>query len=643
MTHNRLSESASPYLLQHKDNPVHWWQWGNEALKTAQTQDKPILLSIGYAACHWCHVMAHESFENEEIAALMNRNFINIKVDREERPDLDHIYQMALASLGEQGGWPLTMFLAPNGEPFWGGTYFPPTPRYGRPSFPQVLERISEVYQAQEPAVAKNRVALKERVKTLTEGATPGSLAPDAPQQAASQLSRHLDAVHGGIGHAPKFPNTTVLELLWRSRDNSLQKAVVKALTHIAQGGIYDHLGGGFARYSVDEAWLVPHFEKMLYDNAQLIELMTHAWRKTHTPLFSQRISETIEWLMRDMTVDDAFAASLDADSEGEEGKYYVWTQAEIEELLGNDAAAFCEAYDVRQGGNWEGKTILNRLAHLDESDAAFAPQRAKLLETRYQRIPPTRDDKVLADWNGLMISALTQAAMSFDKPQWLTLAKDAFTAVLRQLSPEEQLHHSARAGTLGPRAMLEDYASLGLAALHLYSATGDQSYLTQAKNWAEEVEAAFPAPAGGYYMTAEGETALIARPRPIADQATPSGNGLMAKYLSKLYYLTKKEVYRQRLEKLFAAFAGEVARNIFPLGSYLSAFDDYMGAVEVTLTNANTELTSAVWRNLPITGIVQMESLDNAPSSVLICQQQSCSLPLTTAQDVEDTLKDMA
>ncbi|MEX0760725.1 MAG: thioredoxin domain-containing protein, partial [Tistlia sp.] len=371
---NRLAQESSPYLLQHRHNPVDWWPWGEEAFAEARRQNKPILLSVGYAACHWCHVMAHESFEDEAIAGLMNRLFVNIKVDREERPDVDALYQNALALLGEHGGWPLTMFLTPQGEPFWGGTYFPPSQRYGRPGFAQVLEGLAAAWRDAPDDVGKNVAAIRQGLERLAAPQPGGQLAAEAPLAAARRLLREIDPQEGGLGGAPKFPQPAVLELLWvawlRSGEASFRHAVELTLTRMSQGGIYDHLGGGYARYATDEKWLVPHFEKMLYDNAQILTLLTRAWTEDRNPLYAARARETVEWLFREMRAEEApggppseaFAASLDADSEGEEGRFYIWGETEIDALLGPEEAGFFKAhYDVSAGGNWEGRTILNR------------------------------------------------------------------------------------------------------------------------------------------------------------------------------------------------------------------------------------------------------------------------------------------
>src|SRR6187401_1548061 len=399
---NRLARETSPYLLQHKHNPVAWWPWGPEALKNAQVSGRPILLSVGYAACHWCHVMAHESFEDQATAKVMNDLFVNIKVDREERPDIDQIYMSALHHLGEHGGWPLTMFLTPDGEPFWGGTYFPKTARYGKPAFVNLLREVERVFRQEPQSVEQNRSALMAR---LAEGARPaGRVIIAAPEldRAASQIAGMIDPVHGGMRGAPKFPQPMMLEFLWRAgqrrNDKRYYAAVELSLARICEGGIYDHLGGGFSRYSVDERWLVPHFEKMLYDNAQLLELLSLAWQRSKDPLFAQRARETVGWLGREMTTGEgAFSASLDADSEGEEGKFYVWTYDEVTKCLGEtDGEYFARHYDVQPDGNFEGNSIFNRLAGLDrtaEDETRLTRLRAKLLAVRDMRIRPGLDD----------------------------------------------------------------------------------------------------------------------------------------------------------------------------------------------------------------------------------------------------------
>ena len=430
---NRLAQATSPYLLQHKHNPVDWWTWGPDALAEAKRTKKPILLSVGYAACHWCHVMAHESFEDEATAQVMNELFVNIKVDREERPDIDQIYMNALHILGEQGGWPLTMFLTPQAEPVWGGTYFPKESRFGRPAFVDVLREVARLFREEPGQIEQNRAALLSRLAEKARPAGKVTIGLKELDAAAMQIGNMFDPINGGLRGAPKFPQPAILEMLWRAglrtNDARFFETVEHSLERMCEGGIYDHLGGGFSRYSVDERWLVPHFEKMLYDNAQLLELLALAYQRSGNALFATRARETVEWLKREMTTKEgAFSASLDADSEGEEGKFYVWSKNEIIELIGPEAGEFfARHYDVTDEGNFEGHNILNRLKNVPRSEAdeaRLASLRAILLEARAGRVRPGLDDKVLADWNGLMIAALVNAGIILEEPSWLEMAR---------------------------------------------------------------------------------------------------------------------------------------------------------------------------------------------------------------------------
>ena len=578
---NRLDLETSPYLLQHKDNPVDWRAWGPEAFAEAQRDNKPILLSVGYAACHWCHVMAHESFEDRNTAALMNHLFVNIKVDREERPDVDTIYMTALSLLGEQGGWPLTMFLTPKGEPFWGGTYFPPEPRYGRPAFKQVLTGVSDVYKNSLDKVGHNIEALIGGLNKLAEGAGKASveLQPKILDGIAERVLREFDPINGGIGSAPKFPHTTHYELIWRAwqrtSTEAYRAAVVHSLTQMCEGGIYDHLGGGFARYATDAQWLVPHFEKMLYDNAQLLESLTLVWAETKKPLFAERARETAGWVLREMVAEGgAFAASLDADSDGEEGRFYVWSEAEIDSLLGDDAALFKRAYDVRPEGNWEGKNILNRLHRPDlsaEDATRLMGLRARLLAEREKRVRPGRDDKVLADWNGMMIGALVEAGLTFDEPDWIAAAARAYRTV-RGMERDGHLHHAYRSGKLKGLGLLDDHAQLARAALKLYEATGETHYLDDASRLTAALDKNFwDAARGGYFCPSSEARDLIVRTRNATDNATPSGNGVMVGVLARLFALTGDDAYRARAQAIVQSFTGELERNFFPLAMLLN------------------------------------------------------------------------
>ena len=587
---NRLRHETSPYLLQHADNPVAWRPWGAAALDAARAADRPILLSVGYAACHWCHVMAHESFEDPATAALMNELYVCIKVDREERPDIDHLYMAALHALGEQGGWPLTMFLTPDGDPFWGGTYFPPTPRWGRPSFPQVLRGVAEAYRSQHDAVRQNVGALRQTLARLAAddpGALPGPARLDA---VAAGLLRATDPEQGGLRGAPKFPNPAIFRFLWqnacRTGDPAGAGVMRLLLQKMSDGGIFDHLGGGFARYATDAVWLVPHFEKMLYDNAQLLDLLALAHSSAPDPGFAASATPTVQWLMRDMTAEAragraAFAASEDADSEGEEGRFYVWTEAAIDAALGPGSAAFKAAYDVTAAGNWEGKTILRRLAPPGDPafEASLTAARARLLALRATRPRPARDDKVLADWNGLAIAALCRAAAVFGRPDWLARAAAAYGFVRSEMTaPDGRIQHAWRRGRIAAAGLLDDQASIARAALALFEATGTAAYLADAVALTEVAARWFGAPDSGYFTTAADAIDLplgaAARPRFAADNATPAGNGLMAEVLARLYHLTGETRWRTGAETVLRAFGG--------LGDRLSACPTLLAAADL-------------------------------------------------------------
>jgi uncharacterized protein YyaL (SSP411 family) len=612
--------------------------------------------------------MAHESFEDAETARLMNALFVNIKVDREERPDVDAIYQNALALLGEHGGWPLTMFLTPAGEPFWGGTYFPPEDRYGRPGFRRVLERIADIYKSEGEKVRSNVDALKSALRQLGENRQGEKrIAPAVIERVAQHYLGHVDREHGGLAGAPKFPQCAVFELLWRQAkrtgDAEMKNAVLLTLDRMADGGIYDHLGGGFARYSTDAIWLAPHFEKMLYDNAQLVDLLTSAWQETKKPLYAERVSETIEWLLREMRVDvgnaGAYAGTLDADSEGEEGKFYVWTAAEIDALLGADAGMFKLAYDVTPGGNWEGHTILNRRRTMKLLDAAgearLAAARDALFHAREKRVHPGRDDKVLADWNGLMIAALARAAMVFGRPEWLAAARAAFAFVTAHMTESGRLKHSWCAGRLAHPATLDDHVAMARAALLLYQATGDAPFLAQAEAWTATIEEHFrDAERGGYFMSADDVTDVILRHKTAHDHATPSGNGLLVHVFAMLFYLTGKPDYRERGEALIAAFSGELEHNALAMPVLMSGQFLLEDAVQVVVTGAAgdlraDELVKMAWRapqpNLVFQRIADAAALPaghpakgkSAPATAaFVCRGPVCSLPIGEPAELE-------
>ena len=664
---NRLGAESSPYLLQHQDNPVHWQPWGPAAFALARQSSRPVLLSIGYAACHWCHVMAHESFEDPAIAALMNELFVSVKVDREERPEIDAIYQQALALLGQHGGWPLTMFLTPEGEPFWGGTYFPPISKYGRPGFPDMLRRVAEVYHSDPDTVRKNSTALVAALNRPAKQTGEPTLELDLAllDRFAAALAREVDPHLGGIGSAPKFPQPYAFQFLWRAYlrngHEPLRRAVETTLTQMCQGGIYDHLGGGFARYSTDEQWLAPHFEKMLYDNAQMLDLLTLVWQSTGTPLYAVRIEETIGWLEREMVAaDGAFAATLDADSEGVEGKFYVWEEVEINRLLGPGADRFKQIYDVHPEGNWEHKTILNRSDHLALGDAteeaALARQRTILLAARGSRVRPGWDDKVLADWNGLAIASLARAASAFNRADWLASAERAFAAVLASLQRDGRLGHSARLGQRLAAAILEDYSNLVDAAICLFEITGKKEYINLGMAWTEVVLKHYSdSERGGFYMTAADAEPLIARPRSCHDNAVPSGNGSMVAVLAKLWLLTGEERYRQRAETTLQAFKGDLAGNPFASPTLLNAAELLMAPLQVAILGQrgtpDTDALVATALALPApTRVLQVvapgdglpaghpaagKAMLDGRATAYVCIGPVCSLPATSPQSL--------
>ncbi|MGO9486687.1 MAG: thioredoxin domain-containing protein [Rhodomicrobium sp.] len=667
-----MSEETSPYLQQHKDNPVHWWPWCQEAFEEAQRLDKPVLLSIGYAACHWCHVMAHESFEKEDTAALMNDLFVNVKVDREERPDVDTLYMTALQELGEQGGWPLTMFLLPDGMPFFGGTYFPDEPRYGRPSFKQVLESVARVYATEQETIKQNTAYLKTRLTPrLNYGASP-EFSEEQFAAVASKFIGAIDPTNGGLRGAPKFPNTAIFHFLWKAGLRygliTCIEEVKNTLLHMCQGGIYDHIGGGYSRYSVDERWLVPHFEKMLYDNALLIELMTEVWKETQSDRLKARVAETIGWIGREMVVPGGgFAASYDADSEGVEGKFYVWTAAEITNVLGNgeQAAVFSQIYDVSEGGNWEGKNILNRLNALAllnrEEEQALDACRRKLFEVREKRKKPGWDDKVLADWNALAIRAIAVAADTFCRPEWLELASKAYAFVQGRMFANGRLFHSFRQDKLKAPATSADYANMISAAMALHQITGEKRYLDDAIAWTGFMNSHYSADSGGYFLAADDTSDLVVRPLSAGDDATPNPNATMLQNLADLYAVTGDTGYLTRADGLLEAFQGAAQTTAISYTGLLSGALTLISPQHIVIAGDKSASAAAPWRkalsevSLP-DAIVQWVGASEAipaPSpaagkgtidgkiTAYVCAGHRCSTPVTEPELLKEKLKE--
>ena len=647
---NRLAQAASPYLLQHAHNPVDWWEWGEDALAEARRLGRPILLSIGYAACHWCHVMAHESFEDPVTAEVMNQRYVNIKVDREERPDIDQIYMAALHATGEQGGWPLTMFLTEEAEPFFGGTYFPKEARFGRAPFVDVLTAVADAYREKADIVKSNVTTLKS---AITARQAPGELPTDACDRAARELMGVMDTTHGGTRGAPKFPNAGLFELLWRAYartgDVAYRDIIVRSANRIAMGGITDHLGGGFARYTVDARWLVPHFEKMLYDNAQLITLMSDVWAVTGDPLYRARVGETIGWAEREMAIDGLFAASLDADSEGEEGRFYVWSADEIAGVLGADADAFMAAYDVSPGGNWEGVNILNRLHAEGLGDAAeeafLAKARSKLLAVREGRPRPGRDEKLLADWNGLMIAALARAGATFGEPAWSARAEATYAAAKERFGRDGgRLIHASRGAVDGSQGFALDYAAMIHAALALIGAgVGDEAaLLSDARQWAGALKAHHQAPHGGLYWSADDADRLIMRPDSPVDEAVPNANGLMVKNYATLWALTGENEFEADANRILRAHARAAAANVFSCASLLNGLDQLQRFGTVTVREA-PDLAAAVRASGQPAVMAQgsappgtpPEAAAIPPGSAIVCRRGVCSMPMYDRETV--------
>ena len=706
---NRLAAESSPYLRQHADNPVDWWPWGEEAFAEAKRLDKPVFVSIGYAACHWCHVMAHESFEDEATAAVMNALFVNIKVDREERPDIDQIYMNALHLLGEQGGWPMTMFLTPAGEPVWGGTYFPKESRFGRPAFVDVLREVSRLFREEPAKIAKNRAAL---LASLAQKARPeGKVVIGAEEldAAARQVGNMFDQVNGGLRGAPKFPQPAILEMLWRAGLRSLSSSpgrreapspgdprlssegkdvdgrdkprhdgggamyagdarffetVEHSLERMCEGGIYDHLGGGFSRYSVDEKWLVPHFEKMLYDNAQLLELLALAHQRRDNALFAARARETVEWLKREMTTPEGgFSASLDADSEGEEGKFYVWSKNEIIELIGPEAGGFfMRHYDVSDAGNFEGHNILNRSTAPPRSEADEARLKALrdiLLDARSARVRPGLDDKVLADWNGLMIAALVNAGIILDEPSWLDMAKRAFDFIAGSMTKGDRLGHSWREGQLLFPGLASDFAAMIRAALALFEATGQQHYLDQAVTWQSAFDTHYAdTDTGGYYWSADDASDLLMRPHSTADDATHNPNSVAAQNLVRFAVLAGDDKRRAQADRLLDGILAAASRNMFSHVALLNALDLRLRAAEIVCTGPEAERLAQAALKLPFVDriVLRARTASELPTShpaqeklkavsgsaAFVCVGERCSLPVMEPDKIAEAVRGM-
>ncbi len=674
MPPNRLSHETSPYLRQHAENPVDWYPWGEEALAAARALDRPILLSVGYSACHWCHVMAHESFADPHIAAVMNSKFVNIKVDREERPDLDHLYQLVCQLLTRQGGWPLTVFLTPAGEPFFAGTYFPPDDRYGRPGFAKVLTALANAYRDQREQVAQQAQQLVAEVERLQAPDQPGEPGPELLDQAARLLMLQVDRRRGGFGDAPKFPNPLNLELLLREHARSGEREplelVVTTCRAMRAGGIYDQLGGGFHRYSVDGEWLVPHFEKMLYDNALLPPVYLATWQMTGQAEFADCARETLDYLLRDMRhPDGGFFSATDADSEGEEGRYFVWTPEQVAQVLDPAAAALVgERYGITRRGNFEhGATVLSLVRSPEELAAGrgvtaaevetmLSEARARLLAARAERVPPLRDEKILCGWNALTIIALCRAGLALAEPRFLQAAVDCGRFLLETLYPNGRLLRVWCDGRAKQPAFLEDYAGLALALLELFGATGDPGWLPPAERLLGTVLDEFCAD-GRFYMTAADAEPLVVRPVDQHDNVTPSGTTLAVRALLRWWHLTGDESARAAAEQVLHHHEGSLRGSVWGAAGLLAALDESLAPPRSVCVAGEGEAAQALLQaaaawpdpNLLVCrrrADVAEERLpallrgrDAAGPAAFVCHGFACLAPVATADELRAAL----
>ena len=678
---NRLIHETSPYLLQHAHNPVDWYPWGEEAFAKAKNENKPLLLSIGYSACHWCHVMEQESFENEKIAALMNDLFVSIKVDREERPDLDEIYMNAVQMLTGRGGWPMTTFLTPDGNPFYGGTYFPPEDRNGMPGFPRILMGVAQAYREKAQDVEKSVKQTLAALQRMSESQeTERVFSSDAIGKCAEQISRAYDSDHGGLGQAPKFPNAGVYELFLRhyyhSKSQRYLEMVLHTLTKMGQGGIYDHLGGGFHRYSVDAKWLVPHFEKMLYDNAQLVRTYSHAYCITKEPFHKQIVDETVTYLLREMLhAEGGFYSTQDADSEGEEGKFFVWTPREVNEVLGEEEGEiFCRIYDVSEQGNFEEKNILHPILTVEQAskffrqdqgeiEALIADGKRQLFLEREKRVKPFRDEKIITSWNGLMLSGLAEAIKISPQPPYVEAANRTIDFIFTRLYRAGRLFHTYKDGKAKQHGYLDDYSFLALGLCDFYEATFDRAALARAEELTEIMLREFWDDAGGaFFYTGKSHELLISRTKPVFDGSIPSGNAAASQLLLRFYHLTGKEDYLKRAEKVLRSYYDVMESQPFGFTHMLCALDLYLiKPKEIVVVGKREDATTAELLSeiqshylpnntlqlvAPDTSLepvspllVGKRQIDGKPT-VYICENFTCSAPITTVGELHTALQ---
>ena len=667
---NRLADETSPYLLQHKDNPVDWFPWGDEAFARARAEDKPVLLSVGYSACHWCHVMEHESFENEAIAAQMNEGFVSIKVDREERPDIDSIYMSAVQAMTGRGGWPMTVFLTPDGKPFYGGTYYPPEDRQGMPGFPRLLTAVLDAYR-------NKRQDIDDQADRIIEGisrssnleAVEGEVNEGVLDAAFEAIERSYDAEFGGFGRAPKFPQAMTLSFLARYYHRTSNPHALEMMEHtlraMANGGMYDQAGGGFHRYSTDAVWLVPHFEKMLYDNALLSRAYLDAYRITGDAFYRRITEETLDYILREMTHESgAFYSTQDADSEGEEGKFFLWTPAEFAEVLGEDAAEMAAYYDVTERGNFEHKNILHvsmRPDAAEPDEARIKATKAKLYEKREQRVHPGLDDKVLSGWNGMMLRSFAEAALFLDEPRYREAAVRNADFLLSNMRPGGRLLRTWKQGVAKIEGYLEDYAAVIDGLLATYSATFEVRFLRSARELADEmIDLFWDDEIRGFYDTGRDQEALVTRPRDFFDNATPAGTSMAVDVLLRLALLTGNDDYERRAVTCLRALAPYVTQAATAFGHLLSALDFHLSRPqELALvwqdgpdsTKPFVDVAREGFRpNLILAGAPAGEGTDisplfadrpaiNAAATAYLCERYVCQAPTTDAAELRRQL----
>ncbi len=688
--HNRLSKENSPYLIQHQDNPVDWFPWNREALEKASREDKPIFLSIGYAACHWCHVMAHELFEDPQVARFMNEYFVNIKVDREERPDLDFIYMSSVIAMTGQGGWPMSVFLTPAGVPFYGGTYFPPSRQYNRPSFMEVISTVAKLWNEDRDRLLKSGAEIMQHLGEAQQAGQPlrGKIKPEILEQTSYRLAQNYDWKFGGWGQAPKFPQPMTIDFLLR-RSYDGDKLSIDVATHaldaMAKGGMYDVIGGGFARYSTDNQWLAPHFEKMLYDNALLARAYLHAYLLTRDSNYLDVCRHTLDFIQRELTSEQGgFFSSLDADSEGEEGKYYLWTMQEITEVLSEAQFAsdqhdhliwsdfFIAAYGITPGGNFEGKNILRRALSNEELAEQFSisteavstyikQTRFLLLKKRQERVRPGTDNKVLVAWNGLAMLVFAEAARYLDDPKYLAIAQKNAAFLMSALIIDHKLFRSWRNGKAQHNAFLEDYSSLILGLLALFQSDYNPDWFIAARDLTKSMLTYFSDPAGGFFDTSIEQDPLIIRPKDLQDNAVPCGNSMAAMALLQMATYTGNGIYRDRAEQMLSVIIGGAQKYPTAFANWLSAVHFLFSSVReiaIILSDDSTlaaEFTSFLWSGYQPTTLLAVSPFPPLPGSpdllndrrtidgkttVYVCKNFVCQRPVNTPLDFQELLK---